>query len=155
MDAARQEKEYDILKQLNDLGITNIPTLVEHADVMIDGHMDSTSHIREALGKEGAEEAARLAKEGLSSKGKKDETDYESVAFTIAKALESMKNKPHYIRTRHRMLTKPFGSNFCEFRCLEELLLAIKDIISGQFIRTCLPCFLSMLTRLHSDSSTT
>lgn len=109
----RKRGEAEILHKLHVLGITNIPEVVVHEVVHVDGRKDSTAHIRDAVRRlRSTNGTPHNVEEGRS----KDE-----------------KEMDHYVRDHHRLVTEPFGEHFSEFRCLEEFLLAVKDVISGEF----------------------
>lgn len=149
VDVEKTEKEGEILQKLNDLGVTNIPTYVDSEVVHVDGRVDSTKDIRAAT--DNAYSVAQRVTKPLPVKStdKKDDTSTGQAGQDDSKKTKKKKKKkqPNLknaarrkganvslpIRDHHRIIVAPYGTQFCKFRCLEEFLLAIKDIISGVF----------------------
>ncbi|KLO04913.1 hypothetical protein SCHPADRAFT_1003147 [Schizopora paradoxa] len=120
----KADREINILKQLNELGVTNIPNIVTNEAVQADGRNDSTTYIRDALRDHNSLiENAEPRHDGLKENEAPtlEDVDTEETEIVVI---------PQPIRNHHRILIEPFGNEFPKFRCLEEFLLAIKDIIS-------------------------
>ncbi|KLO05872.1 hypothetical protein SCHPADRAFT_946555 [Schizopora paradoxa] len=143
VDVTRDHKEADILKNLNDLGITNIPKVVASEIVRINGRDDSTKYIRQKLQHRGClarkiphpkpDTRAKAAKEVGENTAEDGKAAHEKPK--MKKKLELAKRrrrnkKLHPLRNHHRIIMDPYGKEFCKFRCLEEFLLAVKDIVS-------------------------
>lgn len=144
VDVRTAEKEVVTLKKLNELKITNIPTVVASGLVKIDGRVDSTKDIRVALMDldSGARGIKPLPKTSLSGDSKANApTEADGVAQDKLKRIKKRRKVARNgtiivqpIRDHHRIILEPYGIEFYKFRCLEEFILAIKDIISGAFV---------------------
>ncbi len=151
----QEQKEAAILKELNKLGVTHIPTLKSHVIVQIDGVNDSTRNIRSAI-HDAVEKlqafhqpcAVLLAAEGVENKDQEPDADNRELAPDRAAVVKLTEDTnaddaakseldsfyiPFLIRDHHRLLLWPFCRPLTDFRCLEELLLGIKDIIGGKY----------------------
>ncbi|KLO19004.1 hypothetical protein SCHPADRAFT_85263 [Schizopora paradoxa] len=148
VDEEKVDKEVDILRKLNALGVTNVPKVVASEIVHIGGHVDSTENFRSAVCIVGdeirAEQAVRDEQDSASdgdgdadiAAGDEEENpgdfllDASMPSKTNTGAEDSGNTKLHAVRNHHRILMEPFGKKLSEFRCLEEFILAVKDIIS-------------------------
>ncbi len=133
-----------ILKDLNKLGITNIPTLVDDGIVQVDAVDDSTQNIRNAINDSAKtlpeSQKPRVVLVGAhdelkDSKKEPKQADAKNKAPAPAAAAEppaakAKKPKPqkakrvlktYFVREHHRLLLWPFGRPLTDFRCLEEL----------------------------------
>ncbi|KLO06778.1 hypothetical protein SCHPADRAFT_882422 [Schizopora paradoxa] len=153
VDVSRAQKEAQILTKLNALNISNIPILVRHEVVQVNDVNDSTQNIRDVINKKrkklqqakqprvvfiGAHEDREKTVEGKRPDAK-DVAPKPAAAPADAQAKDKDKViKPkkqkrswynYYAREHHRLLIWPFGRPLTAFRCLEELLLGIRDII--------------------------
>lgn len=145
-------EEVVTLRKFNELGITNVPKVVASEIVRIDGHIDSTGNFRSAVCIAGDEIRAKQREqdEQDSASDRNDDADIAAgyveeeasdglvsgasiPSKTSTDAEDSRKSEPQPFRDHHRILLEPAGQKLEEFRCLEEFILAVKDIVSGSY----------------------
>ncbi|KLO13780.1 hypothetical protein SCHPADRAFT_940104 [Schizopora paradoxa] len=144
IDVSLAQKEVQVLRELNELKITHIPVLKDHAIVQIDGVDDSTQNIRRAIEDQTKHLPADQQPEAIITlaedrgKGRKKTKKHrpkdaknadqarEAAAYEIAKQAPYNLFLP---RMHYRLLLWPYGRHLTDFRCLEELLLGIRDIV--------------------------
>ncbi|KLO13796.1 hypothetical protein SCHPADRAFT_997111 [Schizopora paradoxa] len=145
VDVSRAQKEVEILRELNKLNITHIPKIIDHAIVQNKGINNSTKNIRDAVEaaskdlprdeqpkshkfpdsgvvKENDDQASKPKGKG-KGKGKKK--------VKAEKAKPSCVYYKFFAREQYRLLLWPFGRPLTDFRCLEELLLGIRDVVGA------------------------
>ncbi|KLO05288.1 hypothetical protein SCHPADRAFT_1002990 [Schizopora paradoxa] len=148
VDVTRAQKEVQILNKLNALNVTNIPILVRHEIVQVDGVNDSTQNIRNTLNANAKTLKSTKQPQPLFASPFEDqeveENEAEAKNVGAASADEEKQNEDgaiklnkwkrsqwfnYFAREHYRLLMWPFGRPLTAFRCLEELLLGIRDII--------------------------